>query len=215
MRRRVSATVLAVLTISLVGGCADEPTPEAAAPRSTGAPWHDEHTAGTGAGSVGAPGTACELPVAFPLPEGWKAEAVDANPDGEIEEAIVEALTKRGGTTAVCEVDGREQGGGFLRVWTADQPDAAPRDALETFVAAEEGLTDQEYREVRAGTFDAVEATWSATSELLEEDSRSWATAVRVGDTTVLLTVSESLLAEAGDILPAYRLATGQLAAAG
>lgn len=151
----------------------------------------------------------------FPLPEGWKPKAVDATPDDELEAEIVEALTRRGGATVVCEVDGRGQGGGFLRVWTADQPGAAPRNTLEAFVAAEEGLTDQQYREVRAGDLEAVEVTWSARDELMEEDSRSWATAVRVDDTTVLLSVSESLLAEAGDVLPAYRLATGQLAATG
>ncbi|RKN51005.1 lipoprotein [Micromonospora endolithica] len=216
MARRTRAALTAALAIALLAGCGDDggaapgragtPTPAA-----TGEPWFDEIAAAESAVRVGGAGTPCPLPVTFPVPKGWKPKGIDA-PTDETGAEIFAALARRGGTTARCEVDGRRAGGGFLRVWTADQPTAQPRAALEAYVAGtRDAVGDTRYREVRVGGLDGVEATWVETSELLDEDERAWAVAVRAGDRTVLLTAKESLLAEPADLLPAYRLAVSGL----
>lgn len=225
MPRRTTAALLAALTVTLASGCTagDEPAAGPPAPAAIGEPWYDEITAAEADGEVGRAGTPCPLPVAFPLAKGWRAEAVElpaaaptGGPEAELGAEIAAALGRRGGATARCEIDGRRAGGGFVRVWAADQPATAPRAALEAFVAGtEDDVTGQQSREVRAGGFDAVEATWVQTSELLGEADRSWALAVRADEATFLFTTSESLIAERTDVLPAYRLAVGGLTAAG
>ncbi|SCG39383.1 lipoprotein [Micromonospora halophytica] len=209
MKRQVA--VLAALTLAVSTGCAETkeqpvavPAPSAAT--STGEPWYDEITAAPAGGNVGGVGSPCPLPISFSLPEKWTPKPIEI-PEGELAELLGEAFTARGGATARCEVDGRRAGGGFLRVWTADDPTVEARPALEAFVAGGEKVSGQEYRSVKAGSIDAVEATWVSTSELTEDTNRSWAFAVRAGGRTVLVTVSESLLAEATDLLPGYRLA--------
>ncbi|MEV4483417.1 lipoprotein [Micromonospora coxensis] len=211
MRRRAGVLVLAALTAIVATGCTEEkgtPTGDAApsAPTSTGEPWYDEVAPAPAAGSVGGAGGPCPLPVSFSLPEQWTPKPVEV-PEGELAEVLGEALTRRGGATVRCEVDGRRAGGGFLRIWTADDPAVEARPALEAFVAGDEKVSGQEFRSVRAGGVDAVEATWVSTSELTEDTNRSWAFAVRADGRTVLVAVSESLLAEARDLLPGYRLA--------
>ncbi|MFI7607847.1 lipoprotein [Micromonospora sp. NPDC049366] len=220
MDRRNCAAALAALTLGVLTGCggADDSSAGAAgdpAPRATGEPWYDEIAAAPAEGAAGGAGTPCALPVSFPLAAGWTAEPVEV-PEGELAELVGDALTKRGGTTARCEVDGRRAGGGFLRVWAADQPTAAPRAALEAFVTGGgETIDDQRFREVRAGAFDATEVTWLATGELDEESSRHWALAVRSAGQTLVFAVNEGLITERTDVLPAYRLATRGLAVAG
>ncbi|MFC3500668.1 lipoprotein [Micromonospora krabiensis] len=220
MDRRTRAAVLAALTLGVLSGCGeDDDSPAGAAgdptPRATGEPWYDEIAAAPAEGTAGGAGTPCVLPVGFPLAAGWTAEPVEV-PQGELAELVGDALTKRGGTTARCEVDGRRAGGGFLRVWTADQPTAAPRAALEAFVTGGgETVDDQQFRAVRAGAFEATEVTWLATDELAEEPSRHWALAVQSAGQTLVFTVNEGLITERTDVLPAYRLATRGLVAAG
>ncbi|MER7417160.1 lipoprotein [Micromonospora peucetia] len=221
MELRTRAAVLAALTIGLLAGCAedtDRPAGQATggpAPQATGEPWYDEVAAEAPGDTAGGAGTPCPLPVTFPLAKGWKAKAVKV-PDGELAELLGEALTKRGGTTVRCEVDGRSSGGGFLRVWATDQPAVAPRTALEAFVAGtEDKISGQQFRDVRAGAFDATEVTWLATSTLTDEESRGWALAVQAEGQTLVFTVNEGLITERTDVLPAYRLATRGLANAG
>ncbi|MFC4022164.1 lipoprotein [Micromonospora sp. GCM10011542] len=216
---RILAAALAAVTLGLLGllaGCtgdADAPAGRPAGEPASGEPWYDEVAAAApSAGTTGGAGTACPLPVAFPLAEGWLPKPVEV-PEGELGELLGEALASRGGATARCEVDGRRAGGGFLRVWTADQP-AARRAALEAFVAdGGETVTDQRFREVRAGSYDGTETTWLTTSSLTDEPSRHWALAVEAQGQTLLLTVDESLIADRTDVLPAYRLATAGLTA--
>ncbi|MGN9808930.1 lipoprotein [Micromonospora sp. BQ11] len=210
MARRTRAALTAALVCTLLAGCGDGGASGAAAtptPAATGEPWYDEITAAEGAGEAGGAGTPCPLPVTFPVPKSWKPKPIEA-PDDEVAAEVFEALARRGGTTATCEVDGRRAGGGFLRVWIVDAPAAEPRAALEAFVAGtEDTVTDRQFREVKANGVDAVEGTWVETSKLLEEDDRNWALALRAGDRTLVLATGEGLLAERTDVLPAYRLA--------
>ncbi len=211
------ALALAALTIGLLGGCtADAERAGGGAAdgggNPTGEPWHDEVTAAPAAGTVGAGGP-CPLPVTFDLAEGWRAGAIEApDPDDELGNAVAEALTRRGGSTVRCELDGRPVTPGFLRVWTVDGAGTPARQALEAFVDAGEGLSEPQYRQTRPGGLDMVEATWLSRRALADEDVREWALAVQVGDRTVLVEASSTSFGEPVDVLPAYRLARDTLA---
>ncbi|GGL98341.1 MULTISPECIES: lipoprotein [Micromonospora] len=214
MHRRVA--VLAALTLTVITGCAggeDGPVgsvaPSASGQVAAGPPWHDEIAPAAAGGTVGGPGSGCELPVTFDVVKGRTAKPVS-------EDGLGQELAKITGATPRCEIDGRPDSAGFLRVWTAAQPTVEPRPALEAYLAGAGQLsskvTDAQYRTVRAGTFDAVEVSWIATSENLDEKQREWALAVRAGEQTVLLTANESILAEIEDVVPGYRLAARTLA---
>ncbi|MEV6810658.1 lipoprotein [Micromonospora sp. NPDC051296] len=211
------ALALAALTIGLLGGCTDGADRAGGGAEddgggATGAPWHDEVTGAPAAGTVGAGGP-CPLPVTFDLAEGWQAAAIEApDPGDELGIEVAEALTRRGGSTVRCELDGRAVTPGFLRVWTVDGTGIPARQALEAFVDAGEGLTEPQYRETRPGDLDVVEATWLSRRMLADEDLREWALAVQVGDQTVLVEASSTSFGEPIDLLPAYRLARDTLA---
>ncbi|GIJ78583.1 hypothetical protein Xph01_30150 [Micromonospora phaseoli] len=205
---------MAALTIGLLGGCADaEAEPGGAG--TTGEPWHDEVAAAAPAGTVGA-GAPCPLPVTFGLADGWEATPVEApDPANELGNAVAEALTRRGGSTVRCELDGRAVVPGFLRVWTVDVAGTPARQALEAFVDAEEQVSEPQYRETRPGDLDVVEATWLARRALTDSDVREWALAVQLGDRTVLVEASTTSFGEPVEVLPAYRLARDTLTGSG
>ncbi|MCG5452991.1 MULTISPECIES: lipoprotein [Micromonospora] len=214
MDTRTLVAVSTALTLGLLAGCGDDaaapagPAAGGPAPQATGEPWYDETTPA----SPGGTSSPCPVPVTFPLADGWAAKAIEP-PKGELAEQVGEALTKRGGSTVRCEVDGRSAGGGFLRIWAADSPTVTPRAALQSFAAgAGETVAGQQFRDLRAGGFDATETTWLATSPLTEEESRNWALAVQSAGQTLVFTVSEGLITERADVLPAYRLAVRGLA---
>ncbi|PMR60943.1 hypothetical protein C1A38_11835 [Verrucosispora sp. ts21] len=213
---RRSRFALAALAIGLLAGCgggAQTDTGEQPGGGATGAPWHDEVTAATASETVGA-GAPCPLPVTFGLADGWRVSEIKTpDPDDEVAAAVAEALTRRGGTTARCEADGRAVASGFLRVWTADDADVPARQTLEAFVAAGQKATDPQYRQTRVGDLDVIEASWLSYRELRDEDIREWALAVRVGEATVLLEVSSTSFGDPLDLLPAYRLARDTLTA--
>ncbi|RAO03368.1 lipoprotein [Micromonospora noduli] len=218
-RTRVAVSA-AALTLGLLSGCGDDaaapagPAAGPPAPQATGEPWYDETTPASPGGTTGGTGSPCPVPVTFPLADGWTAKAIEP-PEGELAALVGEALTKRGGTTVRCEVDGRSAGGGFLRIWAADSPTATPRAALEGFAAgAGETVAGQQFRDLRAGGFDATEMTWLATNPLVEEEeqSRNWALAVQSAGQTLVFAVNEGLITERTDVLPAYRLAVRGLA---
>ncbi|MEU6023604.1 lipoprotein [Micromonospora sp. NPDC047134] len=212
-----SRFVLAALAIGLLAGCGGgEQTDSGEQPggSATGAPWHDEVASATASGKVGA-GAPCPLPVTFELADGWRAKEIKtADPGDEVAAAVAEALTRRGGSTVRCEVDGRAVVSGFLRVWTADDADLPVRQALEAFVAADGKVTDPQYRQTQVGGLEVVEASWLSHRELLDEDIREWALAVRTGAATVLLEASSTSFGDPLDVLPAYRLARDTLTAA-
>ncbi|MFV2101321.1 lipoprotein [Micromonospora sp. LOL_024] len=207
MSRRAIAT--ATLIIGLLGGCTGA---EPGGVGSTGEPWHDEVAAAVPAGTVGAAGP-CPLPVTFDLAQDWRAEAVEApDPGNELGNAVAEALTRRGGSTVRCELDGRAVVPGFVRVWIVDGEGTPARQALEAFVDAEEQVSEPQYRETRPGDLDVVEATWLSRRALTDSDVREWALAVQLGHRTVLVEASTTSFGEPVDVLPAYRLARDTLA---
>nr|WP_240956092.1 lipoprotein [Micromonospora sp. HNM0581] len=191
-----------------LGGC--DGTAEGSG-EASGEPWHDEVAAAESAGTVGV-GSACPLPVTFGLADGWEAEPIEvSDPTDELVE-VLEALTRRGGSTVRCELDGRAVVPGFLRVWTADGGGTPARQALEAFVTAGTESSGPQYREARAGDLEVVEATWLSRRRLTDSDVREWALAVTVADQTVLIEASSTSFGEPLDVLPAYRLARDTLA---
>ncbi|MGW5125831.1 lipoprotein [Streptomyces sp. NPDC004069] len=167
-------------------------------------------TAVRGGGTIGAPGSACELPVTFDIAEGWKAEAVDpaAAGDSPAGKEVTDALLRQGPVTAVCEVDARPAGHiGFLRVFTGS-PDAGDAStALRAFVAAEDGVSGETYHSFAAGGLQGVEVAYLRTSELLDETKKERALAVDTARGPVVLHLGGMDTEEHEQMLPAYELA--------
>ncbi|MFJ3581322.1 lipoprotein [Streptomyces sp. NPDC090127] len=153
------------------------------------------------AGSVGAAGSACELPVSFGLAADWKPQAVRATDD----EAFA-VLGKQGPATMVCEIDAKPAGAiGYLRVWSAGTGPA--RTALEGFVKAEQNTSKVSYRETKAGALPAVEVTYTVANELMEESKEERAFAVTAPKGTVIVHLGGLDTQEHRAMLPAYELA--------
>ncbi|WP_425247590.1 lipoprotein [Streptomyces sp. NEAU-NA10] len=170
-------------------------------------------------GSIGADGSACELPVTFDIAEFWKAKAVDSasrkgDTGDELTDELAEALLRQGPVTMACEVDAKPAGKiGFLRVWTGKPGDADARAVLEDFVAAESGSSGAKYRAFKAGGLTGAEVEYVTTSELLEETKKERALAVTTSDGPVVLHLGGMDTEEHEAMLPAYELARSTLEA--
>ncbi|MFI9544080.1 lipoprotein [Streptomyces sp. NPDC052016] len=184
-------------------------------------------TAGAGAtaevaargGSIGADGSACELPVTFDIAESWKAEAVDAAAAGdgageELAAELADALLHQGPVTMACEVDAKPAGNiGFLRVWTGKPGDADARAVLEDFVGADSTASRPRYSRFEAGGLTGAEVRYVTTSKLLEETKEERALAVTTREGPVVLHLGGMDTEEHQAMLPAYDLAKSTLKA--
>lgn len=152
-------------------------------------------------GTVGADGSACELPVSFATARNWKAEAV-------------EAPLRQGPVTLACEIDAKPAGSiGFLRVWTGKSGDADARTLLKAFVAGEDGASEEKYRTFTSGGLSGAEVEYLSTSELLEETKKERALAVVTPGGPVVLHLGGLDTEEHEEMLPAYDLAKRTLRA--
>ncbi|MDH6589317.1 hypothetical protein M2161_008423 [Streptomyces sp. SAI-133] len=146
-------------------------------------------------GTIGAAGSACELPVAFDTAKSWRAEAV-------------EAPLSQGPVTLACEIDAKPAGSiGFLRVWAGKAGDADARTVLEAFVAAEDGVSGEKYGAFTSGGLSGVEVEYLYASELLEETKKESAFAVTTADGPVVVHLGGLDTDEHEEMLPAYGLA--------
>ncbi|MDH6605324.1 hypothetical protein M2164_000959 [Streptomyces sp. SAI-208] len=146
-------------------------------------------------GTIGAAGSACELPVAFDMAKSWRAEAV-------------EAPLSQGPVTLACEIDAKPAGSiGFLRVWAGKAGDADARTVLEAFVAAEDGVSGEKYGAFTSGGLSGVEVEYLYASELLEETKKESAFAVTTADGPVVVHLGGLDTDEHEEMLPAYELA--------
>ncbi|MGW2280650.1 lipoprotein [Streptomyces sp. NPDC001770] len=160
-------------------------------------------------GSIGAAGSACELPVTFDLAARWKPDAVDVDPASEFG-----ALARQGPLTLVCEIDAKPAGNiGYLRVWRGEKTSASPRELLEAFVAAEAGATDASYTDIEAGTVAGAEATYTLAGEFQDEPNRETAFLVPTAKGPVLVHLAGMDTEEHDRMLPAYELAKSSLRA--
>ncbi|WP_328752592.1 lipoprotein [Streptomyces sp. NBC_00285] len=155
-------------------------------------------------GTIGAAGSACELPVRFDIAKSWTAEAV-------------EAPLRQGPVSLACEIDAKPAGNiGFLRVWTgtSGDADADARTVLEAFVAAEDGADKARYRSFRSGELHGVEVEYLYAGELLDEKKEESAFAVVTADGPVVVHLGGLDTEEHEEMLPAYQLAERTLSTA-
>ncbi|MFD3945111.1 lipoprotein [Streptomyces sp. NPDC058579] len=203
---RVLVPALAVLTAAgtLTGCLGTEAKPDRAAALPS-SPTPSATATKAAAGSIGAPGSACDLPVSFGLAADWKPEAVKATDD-----EVFAALGRQGPATMVCEVDAKPAGNiGYLRVWTAGKGPA--RTALEGFVKAEKNTSKVSYKETKAGALPAVEVTYTVYNKLMEESKEERAFAVAAPKGTVIVHLGGLDSAEHRAMIPAYDLARSTL----
>ncbi|MFF7133219.1 MULTISPECIES: lipoprotein [unclassified Streptomyces] len=145
--------------------------------------------------TIGAAGSACELPATFDIAEKWKAQAVHAP-------------LRQGPVTLACEIDAKPAGNiGFLRVWTGKPGGADARTVLEDFVAAEDGVSGEKYRTFRSGALSGVAVEYLYASELLDETKKESAFAVMTADGPVVVHLGGLDTEEHEEMLPAYELA--------
>ncbi|MFI7498197.1 lipoprotein [Streptomyces sp. NPDC049687] len=160
--------------------------------------------------TIGAAGSACELPVTFDIAESWKAKAVDAEAAGDVSEELADladAFLHQGPVTMACEIDAKPAGNiGFLRVWTGEPGDADARAVLEDFVAAEQGEDRVTYRTFTTGDVTGAEAEY-VTPSGGKETKKQHALAVTTSDGPVVLHLGGLDDQEHEEMLPAYELA--------
>ncbi|TRV74006.1 hypothetical protein FKN01_25695 [Streptomyces sp. 130] len=190
-----------LLAASALAGCSSEADSGGdAKPEKSAAPA--VKTAAKG-GTVGGAGSGCELPVSFDLAKDWKPKAVEIDPDSDFAE-----LAEQGPVTMVCEIDAKPAGQiGFLRVWQAKATTVTPREALKGFVGADENASGATYKEVTSGGQQLTEVTYTAHSELTDEDRRARAFALATPAGPVVIHLGGLDSDEHEEMLPAYELA--------
>jgi hypothetical protein len=167
----------------------------AATARATAEASGPADTAVSSGGTIGAAGSACELPVTFGTAKGWKAEAVEAE-------------LSQGPVTLACEIDAKPAGNiGFLRVWAGKPGDADARTVLEAFLAAEDGVSKEKYGAFTSGGLSGVNVEYLYASELLDETKKESAFAVTTADGPVVVHLGGLDTEEHEEMLPAYELA--------
>ncbi|MFI7413894.1 lipoprotein [Streptomyces sp. NPDC049627] len=228
-RRLAQVALLAGVLTGCSGAAEDDAKPSASAPASSGAASAGD-TAVKSGGTIGAAGSACELPVTFDIAEYWEAEAVDAgeaqekaagsgggsagSEESELAQEVADALLHQGPVTAACEVDAKPAGNiGFLRIWTGEAGEDDARGVLEAFVAAEKNTSKAQYSPFTAGGLSGVEVTYLYTSELLEETKEESALAVTTEKGPVVIHLGGMDTEEHRQMLPAYELAKRTLRA--
>ncbi|MEU2248538.1 lipoprotein [Streptomyces sp. NPDC019224] len=200
-RRTVHGLVPVLLAAAALTGCSSDTDSGAGAkPEKSAAPAAKAAVKG---GTVGNPGSGCELPVTFDLVKDWKPKAVAIDPDSDFAE-----LAEQGPVTMVCEIDAKPAGQiGFLRVWRAKGGDASPRETLKGFVEADENASKATYKQVTTGKQTVTEVTYTLHSELMDENRPARAFALSTPDGPVVVHLGGLDSDEHGEMLPAYELA--------
>ncbi|MFM9609032.1 hypothetical protein DF268_30500 [Streptomyces sp. V2] len=157
-------------------------------------------------GTLGAKGSACELPVTFQTAAKWKAESIAAPKDAS--DDLLDALLRQGPVSGVCEIDAKPAGHiGFIRVYQGKPGDADARTVLKGFVAAEKGVSEEKYATFTAGTTSGVEVSYRVHVELLDETKTEHALAVTTPEGPVIIHLGGIDDAEHKAMLPALDLA--------
>ncbi|MGY1498780.1 lipoprotein [Streptomyces sp. QTS52] len=190
----VQVTLLVAALAGSLAGCSEAADDDA---KTTATASASVTAAGVGAksgGSIGAVGSACELPVTFDTAEDWTAEAVDEPP-------------RQGPVALVCEVDAKPAGHiGYLRVWTGDPGADDARTVLEAFMAAETGASKARYGTFKAGTLTGVEVKYVYKTEFDDAAKTERALAVTTPRGPVVVHLGGLDDEEHEAMLPAYEL---------
>jgi hypothetical protein len=209
------------LLAGVLTGCSEsaedgDAKPSASAAESATADAKDAVKSG---GSVGAAGSACELPVTFDTAEKWQPEAIETETPGggsgseedELAAELAEGLLHQGPFTAACEIDAKPAGNiGFIRVWTgeAGAKDGEAEALLKEFVAAEGNTGKAEYSEFSSDSgVLGTEVAYLYTSEALEETKKERAFVTVTPDGPVVVHLGGLDTQEHENMLPAYELA--------
>ncbi|UUU22652.1 lipoprotein [Streptomyces sp. DSM 40750] len=224
MGRAVRGTVLAqtALLAGVLTGCSEAAQSDyakASAGATRSATAEAAADAAESGGSVGAAGSACELPVTFDTAEKWQAEAVETEVPGggsgseedELAAELAEGLLHQGPFTAACEIDAKPAGNiGFIRVWTGEAG-AKEGDAealLKEFVAAEGNTSKAKYSAFTSDSdVSGTEVEYLYTSEALEETKKERAFLTVTPDGPVVVHLGGFDTQEHEEMLPAYELA--------
>lgn len=226
-RRLAQVAVLAGVLSGCAGAAEDDTRASASASASAGATASAEAAGDGGSavksgGTIGAAGSACELPVTFDIAQYWEAEAIDSGTekdesagDGsadaekdELAQKIADALLHQGTVTAACEVDAKPAGNiGFLRIWTGKPGSGDARGVLKAFLADETGVSKAKYSAFKAGGVAGAEVKYLVTSELMEETKEETALAVTTEKGPVVIHLGGLDSEEHRAMLPAYELA--------
>jgi hypothetical protein len=224
VRRRLAQVALLAGVLTGCSGAAEDDAKTSASATASAEAASDSDTAVKSGGTIGAAGSACELPVTFDIAQYWEAEAVDAgtekdksadggdgSADAEEDEPaqeIADALLHQGPVTAACEVDAKPAGNiGFLRIWTGEPGADDARTVLEAFLAEDNGVSKAKYSAFKAGDVAGAEVKYLVTSELLEETKEETALAVTTEEGPVVLHLGGMDTDEHRAMLPAYELA--------
>ncbi|GLY24753.1 lipoprotein [Micromonospora sp. NBRC 101691] len=199
--RAAPVVALVASTLALTGcGQTDAEAPEATpgtAGQSTTRPPVPEGA------RVGAPDSACDMPVTFALAESWKPKAVTVAPDNPLAE-----LARRGPLTMVCEIDAKPAGNiGFLRVWTGAGDQL--RASLEAFVGTD--AHQPTYTDLRVGDRPALEVVYQEKSQLDDEMEPERVFAVQTARGITAVSLDSFGSDEHTAMLPAYELAKSSL----
>ncbi|WP_217213026.1 lipoprotein [Streptomyces sp. AC550_RSS872] len=229
-RRRLAQVAVLAGMLSGCAGAAEDGTKASASASAPASATASAQAAGDGGpavksgGTIGAAGSACELPVTFDIAQYWEAEAVDAGTEkdesagsgsgsadageDELSQEIADALFHQGPVTAACEVDAKPAGNiGFLRIWTGEPGSDDARTVLEAFLADETGVSKAKYGTFKAGGVAGAEVKYLVTSELLEETKEETALAVTTEKGPVVIHLGGMDTEEHRAMLPAYDLA--------
>jgi Uncharacterised lipoprotein len=199
---------LAFAVLLAVGGCSsdkvDPTTPPAQRPSvSNETSVNEVPAAGE---TIGAKGSACEMPLSFQTAADWKAEPIDPKQLGELAD-----LAKVGDFTVVCEVDAKPAGNiGFLRVHVAEGLSGTPAERLQEFVKAAVGkkeAANTEITDVRIGAVQAAEASWETLDKEYDIRSKYAAFAINTKGGMVVVHLSPLDDGEFTGMQPAYELA--------
>lgn len=228
MGRAVRGTVLAqvALLAGVLTGCSDAASEPAeggdakpSASSTAGSATADAKDSVKSGGSVGAAGSACELPVTFDTAESWQPEAVETGTPGggsgseedELAAELAEGLLRQGPFTAACEIDAKPAGNiGFLRVWTgeAGAKDGDAEALLKEFVAAEGNTSKAKYSAFTSDSdVSGTEVAYLYTSEALDETKKERAFVTVTPDGPVVVHLGGLDTQEHEEMLPAYELA--------
>ncbi|MFJ1967693.1 lipoprotein [Streptomyces sp. NPDC087903] len=213
------------LLAGVLAGCAEAADEDGKAQAKTSAGASaaasgDDRTVARSGGTIGAEGSACELPVTFDIAKEWKAEAVESGTasdsatsgsgdlEDELADEVADSLLRQGPVTAACEVDAKPAGNiGYLRVWTGKAGSDSARSVLEAFVGAEEQASKAKYRSFKAGDVVGAEVEYLYTSAILEETKKERALAVTTPEGPVVLHLGGMDTEEHEAMLPALELA--------
>lgn len=215
MRGGLAPVLLLATALTGCGGSADDGDDAKAKTKASATAEGAKSTAARSGGSVGAAGSACELPVTFDFAKGWKAKSVDAgasaskaSDDNDLAGEVADALLHQGPVTMACEIDAKPAGNiGFLRVWTGSSGDSDARGVLKAFVAADDHASKAKYRTFKAGDLSGVQVDYLYTSELLDESKEESAFAVVTPDGPVVVHLGGMDTDEHREMLPAFELA--------